>query len=165
MDGSQTSTRDCFPLLSLADELLLCIIEHIDSREALINLAAASPRLQGLVEPSIWRSLLVRSGNHARTIVWACHSRPERVAMIQELSIRYQGDEEIGIEDIAVLIPLMRKLRHFTLETPCPNDGNGGSQGAEFFLHYSRIDYTRLFESAVAGEVPIQPLSMLQSGV
>jgi hypothetical protein len=165
MDGSQAPTNDYFPLLSLPDELILSVIEHIDCHEALVNFAATSSRLRDLVEPRIWRSLLVLDGDHARTIRWACESTPERMSMIHELSVRYNERNEVGIEDLAPLILQLAKLRHLTLETPCPNDHARGNELAATYLHYSRIDYTRLFEYAIRSENPTPPLSMLQSGM
>jgi hypothetical protein len=49
------SEATSFPLLALADELILSIIEQIDSREDLNSLATTCSRLQDLTEPYIWR--------------------------------------------------------------------------------------------------------------
>ncbi|EAT91089.1 hypothetical protein SNOG_01440 [Parastagonospora nodorum SN15] len=65
-------------LLSLVDELLLNIIDHIDNRRALCHLASTCTRFQGLVEPYIWRDLLVLTGSHARHITQALDSRDQK---------------------------------------------------------------------------------------
>jgi hypothetical protein len=164
---SETSEASCsyFPLLTLADELILAVIEQIDSHEALVNLAATSRRLQDLVEPRIWRSLVVKSGSDAWRFSDACRRIPERMALVHELSIRYMQQEEQGIDRMNPLISQLPKLRSFRVETPCPNDGSGGNLSAMDFFHYSLIDYTRIFEQAVGLRAPHQPLSMLQSGM
>jgi hypothetical protein len=149
-------------LLSLVDELLLNIIDHIDSKEALCYFALTCTRFQGLVEPYIWRDLLVLTGGHARRIMQALDSREERVEYIQSLSIRYKEGVKEGIEELNHFIALMSRLKHFTLESPCPN--NDEWRSGLFFDGYSRIDYTNLLASAVYPRIghPLA-LPMLQS--
>jgi hypothetical protein len=114
-------------LLSLVDELLLNIIDQVDSHQALCNLAATCTRFQGLVEPYVWRSLLVLNGPHARNIALALDSREERAEYIQALSIRYKHEHRRGIEDLNYFIPLMRRLRHVIIESPCPSTYHPGA--------------------------------------
>lgn len=134
-------------LLSLVDELLLGIIDQIDSHEILCNLAATCMRFQGLVEPYIWRSLLVLKGSHARRIATALDDREERMDYIHELSIRYKDDYRDGIEELNHFTGLMTKLRHLTVESPCPN--NSEWRSGVYFDGWSRIDYSNLLASAV----------------
>lgn len=134
-------------LLSLVDELLLNIIDHIDNHAALCNLAATCTRFQDLVEPYIWRKLLVLTGAHARGIAMALDSREDRVECIKEISIRYKDDYRSGIEELNHFMGLMENLRHLTLESPCPNNSEW-RQGV-YFDGWSRIDYTNLLASAV----------------
>lgn len=149
-------------LLSLVDEILLTIIDHIDSRETLYNLAATCSHLQGLTEPYIWRSLLVTKGDHARDIARALDSREERVSSIHELSIRYPDERRNGIEKLNHFIGMMDKLRHLTIESPCPNNTEW-SRGT-YFDGWTRIDYRSLLEAAVYPRAGLSPaLPMLQS--
>jgi hypothetical protein len=149
-------------LLRLVDELLLNVIDHIDAHDALVNLAASCTRFQGLVEPYIWRTLLVLNGTHARRIVEALDSRDERADYIQNLSVRYQDDYREGIEELNHYMGLMSKLRHLHIESPCPN--NSEWQAGRYFDGYSRIDYTNLLASAVYPRLGGQmALPMLQS--
>jgi len=134
-------------LLSLVDELLLSIIDQIDTRRTLCNLAATCMRLDSLIEPYIWRSLLVLQGDHARQIATALDSRHERIEYVQELSIRYRDEHRDGIEELNHFIASMTKLRHLTLETPCPN--NSEWRQGMYFDGWSRIDYTNLLSAAV----------------
>jgi hypothetical protein len=131
-------------LLSLVDELLLCIIDQIDAHETLCNLAATNSRFQALVEPYCWRSLLVRKGRHASRIALGLNNRVERIAFVQDLAIRYNDKHEEGIENLGGFMEHMHKLRSLTIESPCPN--NGEYRGGQRFESWTRIDYTTLFE-------------------
>jgi hypothetical protein len=148
-------------LLALADELILSIIEQIDSREDLNSLATTCSRLQDLTEPYIWQSLLVLTGEHASALTQAFESRPGRMSSVQEMAICYNEDNEDGIEYLSPCIPHMRKLRQLRIETPCPN--NHGGLRYRPFNSPSRIDYTSLFQSSISGVTPYPPLSMLTS--
>ncbi|KAJ4299401.1 hypothetical protein N0V90_004646 [Kalmusia sp. IMI 367209] len=87
-------------LLALVDELLLSIIDKIDSKDTLSCLAASCRHFQDFTEPYIWRSLLVTCGDHARLIATALDSRDTRSSYIQELSIR-NFDAQITHADIS----------------------------------------------------------------
>ena len=149
-------------LLRLVDELLLNVLDHIESHKDLCNFAATCARLQGLAEPYIWRSLLVLSGSHARNIAAALDRRDARVDFIQELSIRYKDTEKNGIEDLNHWLTLMSKLRHLTLESPCPN--NSEWLGGGLFDGWSRINNPNLLASSVFQREGLPTaLPMLQS--
>lgn len=134
-------------LLSLVDELLLNIIDHIDSREALVTLALTCMRFQSLVEPYIWKDLLVLTGRHARHISQALDSSDTRVDCVQSLSVRYEDKHKHGIEELNFFISLMSRLRHLTIESPCPN--NSEWRAGNYFDGHSRIDYKNLLAGAV----------------
>ncbi|KAF2649042.1 hypothetical protein K491DRAFT_783606 [Lophiostoma macrostomum CBS 122681] len=144
----------------LADELLLCIIEQIDSRQTLHNLAATCSRFQSLTEPFIWRSLLIVNGSDVPGLAHALNSRLERISSVWDLAVRYNEKDEDGIELLNSLIPKMEKLRGLTIESPCPN--NYGRGVGSFPNNFTRINYTRMFTDAVSGVQP-SPLPMLQS--
>lgn len=149
-------------LLALVDELLLSIIDQLDSREALCSLAACCRRLQGLTEPYIWRSLLVTNGDRARSIATALDHRETRSSYIQELSIRYPDCDRDGIQDLNHFMVLMDKLRHLTIESPCPN--NSEWKNDMEFDGWTKIDYTALLEASVYPRKGIpHTLPMLQS--
>lgn len=149
-------------LLRLVDELLLNVLDQVDSLDDFRNLAATCTRLQGLAEPYIWRSLLVLSGTHARNVATALDKRDERVDFIQELSIRYSDAHKEGIEDLNHWLTLMSKLRHLTLESPCPN--NTEWRRGELFDGWSRINYSNLMASSVFPRQGLPTaLPMLQS--
>lgn len=149
-------------LLSLVDELLLICIDHVERKHELASLSATCTRFQGLVEPYIWRSLLVLSGSHAHKIAAALDSREERLDYVQDLSVRYKDEVKNGIEELNHHIALMGRLRHLHIESPCPN--NSEWRTGLFFDGYSRIDYTNLLASAVYPRLGLPlTLPMLQS--
>jgi hypothetical protein len=150
-------------LLRLVDELLLNIIDHIDSQDALCSLAVTCTRFQGLVEPYIWRKLEVLTGDHARSIAAALNSRDDRTDYIQDLAIRYSDQYRDGIEELNHFLSLMGKLRHLHVESPCPNNVEWQHSGI-YFDGYSRIDYTNLLAGSVypRSGMPMT-LPMLQS--
>jgi hypothetical protein len=166
MEPAQAQPRNYFPLLSLANELVLLVIEQISSREDLINLAVTSSQLRDLVEPRLWRSLLVFKGSEATRIASACRRRPELLSMVQELAIRYTEENEDGIEHLDEFLVRMGNLKELEIETPCPNNHGNGRRGVSGFPHFSRIRYTKLFLAAVGYPYYTwSPLSMLQSGM
>jgi hypothetical protein len=153
-------TESSFSLL--ADELVLNILDCLDSHSALCNLASTCRRFQGLTEPYIWRSLLVLNGTHAQTITAALDGQDDRIEAIQELSVRYKNEYREGIESLNYYLGLMGRLRHLTLESPCPNNSEWGP--GTFFDGWSRIDYSNLIASAIYPREGLTPaLPMLQS--
>jgi hypothetical protein len=149
-------------LLSLVDELLLNILDHIDNQEALCNLAATCMRFQDLTEPYIWRHLLVTNGHHAKLVAAAFDTRDARIDYVKSLAVRYKDDYREGIEELNHFIALMGKLKHLHIESPCPN--NSEWRSGMFFDGYSRIDYTNLLAGAVYPRLGLPlALPMLQS--
>lgn len=146
-------------LLGLVDELLLAILDQIDSHADLCNLAATCSRFQSLAEPYVWRTLLVTKGVHARAVAHALDSREERSSYVHELILTYHNNQKHGIEELNHFIGLMTKLRHLTIESPCPN--NGEWHGLSVFDGSTRIDYRSLLEASVfprAGIAPMVPI-------
>jgi hypothetical protein len=146
-------------ILVLVDELLLAIIDQIDSKQTLVNLASTCSRFQGLVEPYIWRTLLVTRGSYAQRLAAALDSREIRPSYVHDLSIRYPDTAREGIEELNHFIGQMDKLRHLTIESPCPNNSEWTQD--TYFDGHTRIDYQALLEAAVlpfSGMPPALPL-------
>ncbi|KAF2743740.1 hypothetical protein M011DRAFT_489479 [Sporormia fimetaria CBS 119925] len=152
MANEEYAPTSQFPLLSLPAELTLLVVEQVEARDDLINLSLTCRRLQELAEPLIWRSLLILHGTHARRVRQAVWSRRERMDAIQQLDIFY-GDEfdqdDIGLLDKNNFFCHLRKLRHLTIEGPCPNNHGGWTEGTANFPSYTRINYTQLIVDSV----------------
>jgi len=151
-------------LLDLADELLLSIIEQVEKPKDLCNFALTCLRIQALVEPFIYRSILIRTGDQAVNLVCSTKARPVRASAIQTLEIRYVFTAEHNIEALDLVLMDLRNLRHLTIESPCLNNGpwRNGSQPWE---SKCRIDYCTLFEAASLKLPPSAPrtIPLLQS--
>ncbi|KAK3079878.1 hypothetical protein LTS18_003696 [Coniosporium uncinatum] len=152
-------------LLDLAEELVLNVIEQINSQLALCNLARTCRRLQELTEPYIYSTVLVRTGKDAETLLESLFARPKRLSSILDLAIRYRHDREQGIEVLNPVISKIRKLKRLHVEAPCCNDEYWSAGRGHRWESAGRIDIGRLFEAAVGLPPLIQPqgLEMLQS--
>ena len=152
-------------LLDLADEFLLGIIEQVEKPKDLCNFALTCLQIQALVEPFIYRSILIRTGGQAVNLAWSIKARPARASAIQTLEIRYIFTVERNIEALDLVLMDLRNLRHLTIESPCLNNGpwRNGSQPWE---SKCRIDYCTLFEAASLKLPPSAPraIPLLQSG-
>ncbi|KAF2423504.1 hypothetical protein EJ08DRAFT_701153 [Tothia fuscella] len=111
-----------FSLLSLADELLLGIIDQIDNKLDLSNICLTCSRFQGLAEPFLYRDVLVRTGKQAVNLSHSLRKRTERASSIRSLQIRYLQDDVAGIAVLNPDLRMMSRLREFTVESPCCND-------------------------------------------
>lgn len=136
-------------LTSLADELILRIVECIDDVDSLRNAALTCSFLNNLIEPYIYQSILIRSSKDAENLLNSLRARPRRMASIRALSVRYgKGtDPEDGIAVLNAELPGFHNLRRWTIESPCINDTHWRSDGAVFHCH-GKIDYVSLFDSA-----------------
>lgn len=151
-------------LLDLTDELLLGIIEQVEKAKDLCNFALTCLQIQALVEPFIYRSILIRTGGQADNLVRSIKARPVRASAIQTLEIRYIFTAEHNIEALNLVLTDLRNLRHLTIESPCLNNGpwRNSSQPWE---SKCRIDYCTLFEAASLKLPPSAPraIPLLQS--
>ncbi|OCL05842.1 hypothetical protein AOQ84DRAFT_390610 [Glonium stellatum] len=134
-------------LLDLADELILGVIEQIEESNDLCTFALTCSRLQSLVEPFIYRSILIRAGSQAVDLVMSIKARPVRASAVQTLGIRYVFDFEHDIETLNLVLMDFRNLRHLTIESPCLNNGPWRN-GDRNWESRCRIDYYTLFEAA-----------------
>ncbi|OCK83454.1 hypothetical protein K432DRAFT_322181 [Lepidopterella palustris CBS 459.81] len=150
--------------LSLADELILGIIEQIDESKALCTLARTNSRLQALVEPYIYQSVVVTHAGEAIDLVKSLKSRTDRLLAIQSLKIAYVEEDENGMEALNFVLRDLPNLRYLMVETPCIN--NGPHRDCEWESQ-CRIDFVPLFQevSLPAPRNAMQPFSMLQSVV
>ena len=81
-----------FPILELPNELIACIVEHIDKRATLQRLACTCRRMQQLTEPALYRSILISDYSEAREILRALNARNDRCAAVQILDFPLSDD-------------------------------------------------------------------------
>ncbi|CAG8961311.1 hypothetical protein HYFRA_00013772 [Hymenoscyphus fraxineus] len=138
-------------LQELADELLLSIVDQIDDRVSLCNLARTCSKLQLLSEPFIYKSVLVLKGSLVKDVLKPSFTaRPTRLSAIKDLAIRYRFDSEEGIEDLEPFLYHMDQLRNLIIEAPCCND-TPWAFGDRNWESQGRVDYGKLFEASLSG--------------
>jgi hypothetical protein len=122
-----------------------------------------SVRLQGLSEPFIYHSILIRTGDQARNLVRLFDSRGARMCAVHDLQIRYLYSSEDGIEELNLVLKDLTQLRHLRVEAPCCNDSPWVDQPESPALPWKNggmIDIPGLFELALT--LPTSPtLSIL----
>lgn len=153
--------------LALSDELLIEIIAQIGDRQSLCNLARVSSFLQGLTEPFIWKSVVVRTGKQVIKLHKVLHARRDRLSAVQDLQIRYTYRDESGMEFFNNIMGQLVQLRHLTIESPCCNDNPWGDR-LVLWGSSCRIEYATFFEEAVSLQLlaSVQPkfFGQLRSG-
>ncbi|OCL02248.1 hypothetical protein AOQ84DRAFT_393100 [Glonium stellatum] len=113
-----------FPLLSLADELVLAIIQECtDDLESLRCLARTCHHLQLLTEPFLYRSIFLRTGKQALQLAQSIGTHPERVFAIQCVDMRCSHRRGDGIKTLIPLLKDFKNLREWTIESPFCNYG------------------------------------------
>jgi len=140
--------------LSLADELLLSVIEHVGRKEDLAALARTCSHLQALAEPFLYRSILIRKGLNAMILSLAIQRRPARALEIHKLQIRYLYIYKEGIEVLNAGLQNMTRLQELTIEAPCCNDSIAHTDG---WISKGKIDYASFFEFASSLTLEPQP--------
>lgn len=149
-------------LLSLADELILAIIERIDSHETLVNLCATCPRLQALTEPYSFKSRLVRTGDQAERLAHVLMSRMERLDYVKVLSIRYVWEDEQGIEILSDLMKIgLHNIRDLTIESPCLNNDPWRNDPQLPWRSACRIDIGGMLRAAALRSDPVSEIPVL----
>jgi len=143
-----------FPLLSLIDELLISIIQHVESKDDLCSLVLACSRLQGLAEPALYRFILIRKGTYAIRFSGCIARRPVRASFIRALHIRYRHLDRHGIEALNSCLRIMYNLRELMIEAPCCNDTHGFDYDHDI---QGKIDYAEYFTFASSVTPQSQP--------
>jgi hypothetical protein len=149
-------------LLALADELLIAMVEHLESKHDLYNLALVCSTLQALAEPALYRSILVREGTKAHRLSDAILRRPIRATFIRSLQIRYLYASKEGIGILNHGLRKMCNLQELTIEAPCCNDTHAllvdgfESKGLIDYAEYFIFASSMTLESQPRVQVPLQ---------
>jgi hypothetical protein len=109
-------------LLALVDELLMGVVDFVESKHDLCSLARVCTKLQGLTEPALYRNILIHKGVTAIQISSAIVNRPVRASFIRQLEVRYMYGHRGGIGILNEGLRQMCNLQQLTIEAPCCND-------------------------------------------
>ena len=134
---SQLTSR----LLSLADELILNIIEQIDGIQALRNFVLTCQKAQGMAEPYLYRDLVFYDGDAVMRYFMALDEQPDRGKHAQYLDVRYKVDGRKGIVLLNGMSRWLPNLRSWRIETPCPNDNLAFSMTGDFGSGAGILEY------------------------
>jgi len=143
-----------FHLLALVDELLIGIIQHVQSKDDLCSLVLACSRLQGLAEPALYQFILIRKGTEAVRLSESIVRRPIRASFVRTLHIRYKHLNRAGIEVLNQSLRTMYNLQEFLIEAPCCNDNH---RLGDRFQSQGKIDYAEYFAFASSMTMESQP--------
>ena len=130
-------------LLMLPEELLLSIIASIDDITTLREAATVCKRLNDLVEPYLYQSLIITDGSQAVMLEEAIAKRSFRVSHIRSLLASTRFNKAKGIEHLPGSLAAMRNLRELSLETPDCNQKEPGER-----IPWIRLQerYERIFQ-------------------
>ncbi|KAE8451443.1 hypothetical protein EG329_004072 [Mollisiaceae sp. DMI_Dod_QoI] len=143
-----------FHLLGLADELLLKIVEHVESKDDLSILALTCSKLQAFAEPFLYQSILIRRGTQALQLCYAIQRRPIRASSIHKLEIRYRYEDKEGMGALNQGLRKLCRLQELTIESPCCNDSHARFDD---FASKGEIDYADYFTFASSIKLESQP--------
>jgi hypothetical protein len=102
----------------LPAELLSSIVAFIDDTASLRQVATVCKRLNDLVEPFLYESLIVSDGSQAVMLAEAIAKRPLRASHIRSLLASTKFERAKGIERLPSSLAAMRNLQDLSLETP-----------------------------------------------
>jgi hypothetical protein len=133
--------------MSLADELILNIIEQIEDLDSLRNLALSCKKAQARSEPYLYRALHFYDGHTVVRFQAALRADPNRGRHVEHLAVRYKADNRYEIERLNVMLEHMPNLREWHIETPCPNDNlvfsftGRFNEGAGLLRYWENFEY------------------------
>ena len=128
-------------LLSLADELILNIIEQIDTLETLRNFTLTCQKAQNRTEPYLYRDLIFRDGDSVSRYITAILIDSDRGKHAQNLDVRYKVEGRQSITLLNDLSRFLPNLRSWRIESPCPNDNLAFSMTGEFGAGAGVLEY------------------------
>lgn len=148
-----------FALLDLPNELIVTILEHIDSRISLRHMSRTCRRMQKLTEPVLYRSALIRTGSETDKLVTALQARPARAAALHRLDIPCHQRYVQSFEGIAHLMEQASNLKELMIESPSCNSSD--FEDEEAWEDMVR-ELFRPFQIAVDAATAITPSKPLQ---
>jgi hypothetical protein len=109
-------------LMTLADELILSIVEQITDIETLRNFALTCRKSQGRAEPYLYRTLNFHDGQAVVQFQEALTANDDRGRYVEYLAVRYKTETGDQMDLLNELLLSMPNLREWHIESPCPND-------------------------------------------
>ncbi|KAF7335107.1 hypothetical protein MVEN_02261300 [Mycena venus] len=141
------------PLLSVATELLLAVVEAIDDAASLRSFALTCKLARLLAEPVLYRAVLVTTGSQASCLANALQQQqpPARAELVRSLDLRPKFGRDAGVEALTPLVGAMTQLRTLSMESPFANYGRWRSRAIRRRWDTLMQGYRALFLDAQCG--------------
>lgn len=104
-------------LLHLADELLVLVLDAIQSRNDLYSLMRVCRRLSSLAEPCLYASVLLRDIEDSTSFVGSLAKHPERTLQMRSLDLDFARHEDFEPVTIIPLLASMANLQELTINS------------------------------------------------
>lgn len=117
-----------FPLLDLANELIVVILEHVDDPKELRAVALTCRHLQNLAEPLLYRSIFHTTGRQIVRLKEAITARKQRSHAIQIIESRCKLRQIGNLQELASIIANSKNLTDLTIESPFCNYAYGSKK-------------------------------------
>lgn len=118
------STIMQFPLLDLPNELIIRILELVESLATLSHVACTCRRIQELVEPILYRELLVKDATHANVLQASFKGRAQRALAVQVLEVPANPTLVWHREMVGALLRKVLGVKELMIESPLVNSFN-----------------------------------------
>jgi hypothetical protein len=105
-------------ILDLADELLVLICASIESRNTLYSLMRVCRRLNGIAEPLLYKSVLLRDTQDNISFERSISTQPERAQQIQTLALHVAAAEEFEPVSVIPCLALTTNLQELSVDSP-----------------------------------------------
>ena len=115
------STPMQFRLLDLPNELIIRVVELVNTLATLSHLACTCRRIQELVEPVLYRELLVKNPTHANVLQASFKGRPQRALAVQAVAIPTNPTLLWHREMVGTLLSKVLGVKDLMIESPLVN--------------------------------------------
>lgn len=118
------STTMQFRLLDLPNELIIRVVELVESVATLSHMACTCRRIQELVEPVLYRELLVKDATHASVLQGSFKGRQQRALAVQILEVPANPTLVWHREMVGALLREVLGVKELMIESPLVNSFN-----------------------------------------
>ena len=152
-------------LLDFPDELLISVLSHltVDPR-TLSALSRACKKMQGLIDPLLYASIIISRGSQIQNLAHALDARNERVRWIYSLDLLCRYAHTKGMSLMETLLPRLEYLKVLTIVSPwCNHPSASPAMWDEVVESYAHIFLNASLLADPQTRKLHQPLARLRS--